>query len=1079
MITRLNIVIIDDDKEILDLFSLMLEAQAQVDSVSSFDSIDSAISRLTEPETNIAILDLNLVDTQGIGTLIKFRSIFPEMPVVVVTGQDQSGLSYDCFAAGASEYLVKPNIGSTLIYKACLYAVEKHATRKEAQQDLIVSERRYRRLFEGAQDGILILDFNTGLILEANKFLVDLLGYTHEEFLEKHLWEVSPFKDIGLNKETFLKLQSEGYVRYEDLPMETGAGVSIDVEFISNVYKVNGQTCIQCNIRDISERKLSEKLFHIRLNLLEYSAINSLGNLIQTALDEVVGLTSSSIGFYHFINEDEKTITLQQWSTRTLNEFCNAEGTARHYPIDQGGVWVDAVRERHPVIHNDYATLPHRKGMPEGHATLIRELVVPILRADKVVAILGIGNKPIDYTDKDVEVVSYLADVVWEIVERKRVEEALKESELKFREVVENANTVILGLDTEGNLTYINEFGLQFYGYREDEILNKSVVGTIVPERESTGRDLRKMLGDICAQPEKFDKNINENICSDGRVVWTEWTNKARYSPEGEIIGVFCIGADITDRKKAQEALLESETRYKSLYTQVRNGVVVFSPVNGGEDFLILDLNRAAECIEGIRREDVLGRPVIEVFPGIKEFGLFEVLQRVCRSGNSEHLPTALYVDPRMTGWRENFVYRLPSHEVVAVYTDETDRKRSEEALHQINRDLEKAKTQWEMMFNAAPDLIMLLDLDHRILRVNTATITALGRKEEEIIGLKCYELFHGTDEPPDWCPTRLLEWCPEAGKPEGTCSHTVSASLENLDKDFMISIHPLKVDDTLQGFVHIARDISEIRQVEQQLRDKQFELWEVEMAKSEDLVEQARALNAGIAHELRTPLQALTNIMEFIRESVNSLCGRESDFVEAASEEEVEELLGDAQDKLKYSLRVLESLSLYARAGTSKSMDLINVVLEMRTVIKTLRFTDKFKGLLDEQIVVEGVEGPCIVKMNSSDFSQLFINLCKNAREAIVHDHPQIKIVIEKALGLVDIHVIDNGGGVPRHAADEIFKPYYSTKEPDSGHNQGLGLSIVKAIVLSYQGQISYESVPGHTDFCVTLPCAEQTSNV
>jgi diguanylate cyclase (GGDEF)-like protein len=97
-----------------------------------------------------------------------------------------------------------------------------------------------------------------------------------------------------------------------------------------------------------------------------------------------------------------------------------------HYGIDQAGVWVDCVRERRAVVHNDYNSLPHRKGMPEGHAAVIRELVVPIMRGKNIVAILGVGNKPVEYTQKDIEIVSYLADVAWEIAERKKTEEKIE-----------------------------------------------------------------------------------------------------------------------------------------------------------------------------------------------------------------------------------------------------------------------------------------------------------------------------------------------------------------------------------------------------------------------------------------------------------------------------------------------------------------------------------------------------------------------------------------------------------------------------------------------------------------------------
>jgi two-component system sensor histidine kinase/response regulator len=170
--------------------------------------------------------------------------------------------------------------------------------------------------------------------------------------------------------------------------------------------------------------------------LWEYAATHPIDELMQKALDGIGELTGSSIGFYHFVEADQKTLSLQAWSTRTLNEFCQAEGKGLHYSIDEAGVWVDCVHQRKPVIHNDYAALPHRKGMPAGHAQVIRELVVPTLRDGRVVSILGVGNKPSDYDGQDVEFVSYIADVTWTIVERKRMEDDLH----KAKEAAEAAN---------------------------------------------------------------------------------------------------------------------------------------------------------------------------------------------------------------------------------------------------------------------------------------------------------------------------------------------------------------------------------------------------------------------------------------------------------------------------------------------------------------------------------------------------------------------------------------------------------------------------------------------------------------
>jgi PAS domain S-box-containing protein len=137
-----------------------------------------------------------------------------------------------------------------------LLALEDITDQKQSEEVLIESESRYRRLFEAAQDGILILDAGTGQISDVNPFLVEMLGYSHNDFLGKKLWEIGPFKNIEASKATFLELQGKGYVRYNDLPLETKDGRPMAVEFVSNVYLVNHQKVIQCNIRDITERKL-------------------------------------------------------------------------------------------------------------------------------------------------------------------------------------------------------------------------------------------------------------------------------------------------------------------------------------------------------------------------------------------------------------------------------------------------------------------------------------------------------------------------------------------------------------------------------------------------------------------------------------------------------------------------------------------------------------------------------------------------------------------------------------------------------------------------------------------------------
>jgi PAS domain S-box-containing protein len=158
--------------------------------------------------------------------------------------------------------------------------------RKHAEGTLRESEERYRRLFETAQDGILLLNAESGAITDANPFLVNMLGYATEDLIGKLLWEVSAFKDWEASKSAFVELQKKGYIRYEDIPLETKDGQSRQVEFVSNVYLVNGRKVIQCNIRDITERK--HQVESLRENEERYR------RLFETAQDGILLLDAES-----------------------------------------------------------------------------------------------------------------------------------------------------------------------------------------------------------------------------------------------------------------------------------------------------------------------------------------------------------------------------------------------------------------------------------------------------------------------------------------------------------------------------------------------------------------------------------------------------------------------------------------------------------------------------------------------------------------------------------------------------------------------------------------------------------------
>jgi two-component system, cell cycle sensor histidine kinase and response regulator CckA len=369
------------------------------------------------------------------------------------------------------------------------------------------------------------------------------------------------------------------------------------------------------------EQNSSTTMNAMRLSLIEYAAAHALDAVITKALDEICERADSAIGFYHVIDPDQKNISLQQWSTRTTTEFCRAEGKGRHYPLERAGVWADCVRLKKPVIHNDYLALKHTQGLPAGHAAIIRELVVPVMRNDMVVAILGVGNKPSEYSQQDLKAVSLLADVTWEIIQRKKVEEALVESEKRYRRLFESAKDGILILDARtGMVVDVNPFLTRLLGYSYDELCGKHIwdIGTF--KNISASRDSFRKLQNTSYV--RYDDLPLET--ADGRIVEVEFISNEYCVDNRKVIQ--CNIRDMTERKRADD----ERNRLLAAIEQTGEMIIITDPAGA-----IQYVNPTFERVTGYTRQEAIGQNPRMLKSGKQSPDFYKNLWNTISGGNT------------------------------------------------------------------------------------------------------------------------------------------------------------------------------------------------------------------------------------------------------------------------------------------------------------------------------------------------------------------------------------------------------------------------------------------------------------
>ena len=387
-------------------------------------------------------------------------------------------------------------------------------------KNLAVSELRYRRLFETAQDGILLVDFKTGMIVDVNPFLIDMLGYSKADFLKKYLWEVGVFKDIAASKDNFLTLQKKRYVRFEDLPLETKTGRIVDVEFVANAYQVDGTTVIQCNIRDITDRKKIEHL--VARNEAYLRAILDSTDDGILAIDKNGNVIHTNTRFAQFWKIPKKLIKQnndQILLKYVINQLIN--------PKD----FLTKVNKLYKLKATDFDTIRFKDGRVfERYSTSL---------------ILNQENEGRVWSFRD-------------ITQRLKSEQDLMEAKAKSEAILASIGDAVFACDKQGKILLFNKTAEQMTG-----ILAKNAFGCHYKQiinfiRESDGKPSTDFINEAINN-NKITKMTNHVmlLCKDGRQIPVADSAAPIKNDRNEIIGCVVVFHDVTRERQIDKAKTE------------------------------------------------------------------------------------------------------------------------------------------------------------------------------------------------------------------------------------------------------------------------------------------------------------------------------------------------------------------------------------------------------------------------------------------------------------------------------------------------------------------------------------------
>lgn len=855
-------------------------------------------------------------------------------------------------------------------------------------------------------------------------------------------------------------------------------------------------------LRSRTAGKRNQDIRQARLELLEYAGSHGMNELLTAALDHLEELTGSTIGFYHFLEPDQVTLSLQSWSTNTLKHMCTAQGKGDHYDIAQAGVWVDCVHQRCPVVHNDYAALPHRKGMPDGHAPVTREVVVPIFRDGQIKAIIGVGNKPTEYDVSDIEVMTRLGDLSWDIAERKKAEEALTEQYSTLKGIISSMNAPVYSVDRDLRYTSFNAAHAavvkEIYGRRIEIGHHMLDYMTMVEDREAAQAHLNRALA---GEPLVKEAYSGEGALA--RRCFRVTHNPIRDEQDG-IIGAAVLAEDITERRRAEEERLTHLWLLESM-DQVNRAM------QGAKDLeqMMCDVLDAVLAIYACDRAWLVYPcepeapswwvPMERTRPGYPgafgqgiHFPMNPETLRVFRAVKTSEAPVSFgpgFEQPLPAEIAERFhiesmlamaiypkedssyVFGLHQCSHPRVWTEAESRlmqeigRRLADGLTSLStqRNLKESEEKYRAVVENASDAILVAQ-DGKVAFVNDQAARLAVCTKEELQSAPFLDFVHPDDrakvaerhhdrlvggEIPPVYTFRIL------GRDQQTRWAEINAVLIAWEGR--------------PATLSFLRDITERRRLEEQIERQRLR------ALQADRLQALGEITAGVAHELNQPLNGIRTFAE------GTLLGIRKGWV--LPKDELQETLADIIAQVDRATEIIDHMRIFARDQVQDYPKRFKLEEVVRGALKLIGTQLRSQGVEVQHEIEDGLP---VCTGWPNQLEQVVLNLVSNSRDALdarrAASKPseggdsgwrpviQIRAYGDVSCRAVHLEVRDNGGGIPEEAMPRIYEPFFTTKEVGKG--TGLGLAIAQGIIARHQGRIEVDNRPGEgVTFTVVLP--------